>query len=221
LTVVLVPAGMVWQTSLPAADRRGDPHAVAVGREQVEQLSAEKIRQLVDQHLASRPGYRDGFIISRSDVKPLLDRFRAAGWDPAALARIEQSLLADDHFLVRQLRTREGRRFMQEASEFPLVYDRMEKVSKQKGGARAIRSTVVLPNGASFWNAEAKPGFNNTVQMLPTKNGRRRSGQEFSQPTGKIYTASQFAQHLEQARPKPQKQPSKSGGRRGDRSVSR
>jgi hypothetical protein len=210
--VALVLAGTVGQPSIGAAERRGGPGSKPADQDKAEAASAEKIRKIVDQHLSSKSGYGDGFIISRSDVKPILEDFRAAGWDPAALDRIQQSVLADDHFLVRQLRTREGRKFMKAASGFPLLYDRMEQVSEQKGGALAVRNTVTLPNGASFWNADAKPGFNNMVQMLPTKGGRRRSGREFSQATGKIYTATQLAQHLNQARPKQQKPQSKSGG---------
>jgi hypothetical protein len=135
-------------------------------------------------------------LISKSDVSPIFARLKRAGWDAKQLERIYGSVLDDSHFLVRQLRSPQGYKFMRAAGKFPLNYDRMDRVSQAKGGQQAIVNTVQLQNGASFWNPNAKPGFANTAKMLPTRGGRRRSAAEFSRVTGKIYTESQLVKQL-------------------------
>jgi hypothetical protein len=159
---------------------------------------------LVRRHLASLPGYVPGFIISKSDVAPIFAQLKKAGWNAKELERVYGAVVDDGHFLVRQLRSPQGYKFMQTAGKFQLNYDRMDRVSQVKGGQQAIVNTVQLPNGASFWNPNAKPGFANTARMLPTRGGRRRSAAEFSRPTGKIYTESQLVKQLAAVRAKKQ-----------------
>ena len=173
-----------------------------------------RVSQMVAEHLASQPGYERGFLITKSDVAPVFALLKKGGWNAAELDRAFAAVLDDSHFLVTQMRTPQGVKFMREAGKFELNYDRMDRVSQVKGGKQAIANTVSLGDGPSFWNPNAKPGFSNTASMLPTRGGQRRSASEFSRPTGKIYTEEQLVQRLS-AIHKSQRKP---GGQRKDKS---
>jgi hypothetical protein len=158
--------------------------------------SLEELSDLVGRHLASRAGHKPGCLISKSEVAPIISELRADGWSEAGLDRVCQAVLDDKHFLVRQLRSPQGQKFAAAVAKHKGAYDRLDRVSQAKGGQRAIANTILLPDGAGFWNPDSKPGFANTVQMLPTRGGRRRSKAEFSEPTGKIYTGEQLIEQL-------------------------
>ncbi len=188
---------------LDAAARDGAPEARSTG-EKSGKAGDNSHATLARRHLASLPGYVPGFIISKSDVAPIFAQLKKAGWNAKELERVYAAVVDDGHFLVRQLRSPQGYKFMKTAGKFPLNYDRMDRVSQAKGGRQAIINTVQLSGGASFWNPNAKPGFSNTARMLPTRGGRRRSAAEFSRPTGKIYTESQLVKQLAAVKAKKQ-----------------
>jgi hypothetical protein len=160
------------------------------------------VRQVVDRQLAKRPDYRAGDIISKGDVKPIFDQLSKRGWKVADQKEILEKVLADNHFLVKQLRTREGRRFMRQLSSDASVYDRLDRVSRHKRGPDTIRRVIRLPNGATF--AKANPGRGNPslsdlVLVYDRGSANRRQLKDYGKSTGFIYTGSALIKRLQQS----------------------
>lgn len=192
---------------LRGADLKDHPPAANSASGAAPKISTPKqLSEFVEQRLTGDRGYNPGWLVSQRDVSAIVSGLKADGWDADGLDEVYRSVLDDKHFLVRQLRSDQGRKFMEEIGKQKGGFDRLDRVSQAKGGERAITSTMTLPGGAKFWNPDGKPGFANTAQMLPTRGGRRRHAAEFAEPTGKIYTGEQLLKHLTPLLPnKPEK----------------
>jgi hypothetical protein len=165
-------------------------------------LSAQKlpawttVAAATDGYLAKLPEYRAGDILSRSQVQALLAQLAKAGWTVSDGNQILASVSDDNDFVVKQLRTKEGRKFMRKIAGTTQAYDRLQRLAATDGGDRAVRDMMKLPNGDEVLAAltESKAGRDISRRLA---DGPKTGG--FDQPTGRIYTQAQLVDRLKQS----------------------
>jgi hypothetical protein len=134
-------------------------------------------------------------IITKSEVAPLRATLAKAGWkmtDEQWDGTIKL-VLSDDDFIVRNLHTDKGRRFMRQvASKYPEVYDRLDRLAHTTGGGRTGAAGLIAAPDAEYTVAYmfSKGGERSWASMLPERY-------KFDQPTGRLYTAETLKKHLE------------------------
>jgi hypothetical protein len=147
------------------------------------------VKASFERQFAARKDYEPGDVISQGDVAPLFAQLLAKGWDIAEGDEILKLVSSDQTFFVVQLRTREGRKFMRKAKGQALVYDRLDRLSRMKGGQKLIASITTIPKGDQLMHAKPTPGLRDLTQLLPKgKNGKTPVDKDFGKPTGLIYT---------------------------------
>jgi len=179
----LTPASAAAPARAPGPDKRAGSPAF------------QPIRSFVLQYFSRLPDFRKGDLISQGQVRPLLEHLTGLGLavpDPKDfLARVP----AEDSFLVRQLRTRQGRKFMRHLSGVPGVYDRLERLAAMKRGRKTIVELIGRgKKGAAVivYFADEQDG-----QKMGRLMARRGQSPDFNKSTGKIYTVDQLLDELE------------------------
>lgn len=141
-------------------------------------------------------GYRPGDLLKRSQVRAVLAELIAKGYEiPHANAILGRSVL-DDSFLAKQLETAGGKRFLR-------------KIGQISGGYRRLERLAALPQGKQLVHQlQRDPGGDKLIEYLATTASGRRLGSmtangphgvNLNEPTGRIYTAADLAQAIEQA----------------------
>jgi len=160
------------------------------------------LKRIIQQHFADEPEYDSGDIISRSQVKSLLNRLALAGWRVGKEHGITNSVLPDTAYLVRQLRTSDGEKFMKRISSYPLGYDRLHQLGRIHKGRQLVYDLI---HGV---------GGDEMVKYLTTSKGGKElakqltrvpRGTDFDKPTGQIYTEADLTKRLETAYSKDRK----------------
>lgn len=134
-------------------------------------------------------------ILARSEVKPLFDTLKTAGWSVPGYKTVLNSVLKDSHFLVRSMRTDEGRNFAQKIAKHPLGYDRLDRLAAMPHGRDTVRDLIKGPDGHKM------------IDYLTTTDGGTElgsmlsdapTGKYFNEPTGHIYTVDYLIDVLKQ-----------------------
>jgi hypothetical protein len=142
-------------------------------------------REMIVRYFENLPGYQPGGILARGEVEPLFEPLKLLGWQVSEWKSITDRVPADDGFLVRQLRTPEGRKFMAHVSTYPLGYDRLDRLAKLPRGPELIRQFIRGPEGYKMIEYMTEtPSGNNLGGML----SQSPNGKDFNKPTGQIYT---------------------------------
>lgn len=173
-----------------------------------------KVQEVVATQLASLRDYEKSDIISSSDMKPVFPELAKMGWKVKDQEEILKQMLRPTDFLVKELRTPNGKRFMRKISGDQAVYDRLDRVSEHKRGPATIRNVIRLPDGEKYMRAKPAPGnptLSDLVLMYDRGSVQHRSIKDFDKPTGKIYTGNEFLKRLKESyaeanrpkRPKP------------------
>ena len=162
--------------------------------------AAEKPRinqldQAVRQYFAQLPDYQPGDLIDRNQAAKLMKDLRARGWKLCATEALLQKIPTPDEFLVQQLRTAAGKKFMRNISKMPLGYDRLDRLAQLPQGQQTIRDLIRGPGGYKLIDyMTGASGGKQLGKMLSNSP----QGRDFNGPTGKIYTATAFTQWLAQ-----------------------
>jgi len=158
-------------------------------------LSRAQIRQLVASHLKSNPEYVAGDLITQGDVEPIFNTLIEQGRPPADNESLYDAFLPERDLLAKSLRTPEGRRFMRAVARLPNVFDRLERLSWSETGRRMLRELIASPEGPAMLEKMLTPeGIALIEESL--KNDPR--GGNFQLPTGKVHTADQLIDRLEE-----------------------
>jgi hypothetical protein len=179
---------LVYMTGLAAAAQRGRVP---------DDLTLTKA---IESYFASQPGYQKGDLITRSQVEKFLAKLQAAGVKLSDAASIAKLGLPDESFIVRELSTPDGRRFMRKIAHDPGTYARLDRLSTIPRGQTTIRDLV-----------RQKDGDKLIEYMATTKGGKAmggmmagaRGGVDLNKSTGRIYTADDLIAVLKAALAKP------------------
>lgn len=155
----------------------------------------EKIEQTYSAFFDRVSHHHPYAIITKNEVAPLRADLAKVGW------RIPEDqwndtvklILSDDDYLVKNLHTDKGRKFMRQvASKYPEVYDRLDRLAHTTGGGRTGAAGLIAAPDAQYTVAYmfTKEGERSWASMLPERY-------KFDQPTGRLYTAETLKKHLE------------------------
>jgi hypothetical protein len=133
-------------------------------------------------------------ILSHGDASKTFAKLEKAGWNLADRKQIEKRFLSDSDFLVRQLRSKAGRKFMQRIETMSGAYDHLDHLRKMPYGPRRIRELIRGPDGYKLIEyMTSTKGCKNLGRQF----SRGVNGKGFNKPTGRLYTARQFTAELQ------------------------
>jgi hypothetical protein len=156
--------------------------------------------KVVDSYFASVPGYQKGDLIARSQIEKVIAKLEAAKVKVPGAGDIVKLGLADDSFLVRELSTPEGRRFMRKMDQHSGSYAHLDRLSTIPRGQLIVHDLVRQKDGDKFiqYLTNTKGGHNMGNMMA-----QARGGVDLNKPTGRIYTADDLLAALKSALAKP------------------
>ena len=155
-----------------------------------------QIEQAVSRHFESLPQYQPGDVITRSNVEPIFKQHDLMGWLGAERTAILSQLAGDDDFLVRQLRTPQGRKFAARIANYPDGFDRLERLSRLPRGQRMVKGLIRGPGGYKLIQyMTTSSGGANLGKML----SKAPKGADFNASTGRIYTVAMLLARLSQS----------------------
>jgi hypothetical protein len=151
--------------------------------------------KVVDEFFASQPGYQKDDLVTRSQIEKVIAKLASNGLkihDPASIAKRG---LADDSFLVRELSTAEGKRFMRKIARAG-GYATLDRLSTLSSGQLLVRDLVRQKDGDKMveYLATTKGGKNTGGMMA-----QARGGVDLNKPTDRIYTADDLVAALKVA----------------------
>lgn len=158
--------------------------------------SMTDILTYVDQHFANTKDFRPGDIISTSYVAPLFDGLEKMSWSVPNRKSLLERVPSDKNYVVQQLRTDRGRKFMQQICNLPLGYDRLFHLASIPLGQQQVHDLIRLKDGYKMieYMTTTKQGKNLGTQLSYSPHGAN-----FNQPTGQIYTVEVLKAELEKS----------------------
>ncbi|MDP7020596.1 MAG: hypothetical protein QGG36_32650 [Pirellulaceae bacterium] len=157
------------------------------------------IEEFVHRYLDGLSDYKKGDLLSQGHVAKMTAHMKKMGWRVREEKRLFKDTLPDSHFLVQQLHTRHGHRFMRNVQRHPQIYSKLERISSAHGGRALVRDLLKLPDAAKYANPNRARGVPQMKDFLP-KHGNSRQPQirDYNKPTGKIYTEDQLLKRLKE-----------------------
>jgi hypothetical protein len=146
----------------------------------------QAIQSELAKHFASLEGLQVGDLLSQSQIDGALDVVHDAGWDVPDRKSIVERALPDGSFMVKQLRTPAGLKFMRRVARHPGAYNRLDRLSTIAGGQALIRDLIHQKDGDKL------------LEYLTTTPGGQRMGRmasnvqrgvDLNKSTARIYTA--------------------------------
>lgn len=155
----------------------------------------DKVSQAVFTYFQAQPDHERSDLVSQRDVKAALAQVKAIGWDVPTQNKIVDRALADSSFIVRELSTPDGRKFMRKIAQHPGTYSRLDRLSTLGNGEATIHSLIGDKGGDDFvtYLATTTSGKNLGKMMAGTQGGV-----DLNKPTGRIYTADELVDALKQ-----------------------
>jgi hypothetical protein len=154
------------------------------------------VAQLVDSYFARLPDYRAGDLISQSQIVAVIRQIDAAGGEVKNARGIVDRGLPNSSFLIRELSSPAGKKFMRSVGQHQGGYARLDRLSSISGGQKIVRDLVRQPGGEKLVDyLTTTEGGSNLGHTL----GGARGGVDLNQPTGRIYTASDLLAALDGA----------------------
>jgi hypothetical protein len=158
---------------------------------QVHAASADKLPNFqevtreVQTYFASQAGYQKGDIIKRSQVERVLKNVAAAGWELNNPQSVVELVLPDSSFLIRELSTLGGKKFMRKVGANAGGYSHLEQLSTIPRGEQTIRQLIRDPGGDQLitYMATTQGGHKMSKMM-----GGVRGGVDLNKPTRRVYT---------------------------------
>jgi hypothetical protein len=187
--VTLVRGGLILSIAL-AVYMTG---RVAAAQQSAKTPDDRVLANAVESYFASLPGYKKGDLITRSQIEKAIAKLEAAGVKVPDASAIAKLGLADDSFLVRELSTTQGKKFMRELAKDPSTFERLDRLSTIPRGQTLIRQLV-----------REKGGDDLIVYLATTQGGKNmgsmmaqaRGGVNLNKPTDRIYTVDDLVAEL-------------------------
>jgi hypothetical protein len=156
----------------------------------------EKAWQTVETELAKYPNYQDGDLISRRQVEVVFPVLQKLGWKVLDQSDILAMLPDDNEFFVTRLRTKAGRKFMRQMSQYPLAFDRIDRLGQMSMGNDNIDALIRGPDGYKMLQYMTETVWGKNMGKMLSKAPK---GKDFNGPTGRLYTADALMLRLQQS----------------------
>ena len=142
------------------------------------------VEKTVKATLAMLKDYKPGDLITREDAAGVFTALKKSGWEVKKSDDLSERMLSTSDEMVRELRTKQGRKFMRNVGGVPGGYDRLDRLRNLPYGSRRLREFIREPEGYKL------------IEYMATTPGGKRMGRElsskkrgdFNAPTQKIYT---------------------------------
>jgi hypothetical protein len=151
------------------------------------------VKQAVQDHFGGIEGYEATDIISKSQAEGALDAVARLGWKVAERDEIGEAVPKDDEYLVMQLRTRKGTKFMRQIAKQTGGYDKVDRLLQLPDGKSIVSRLIAGPDGHKLIDYMAGAGGGKEMEKML---GRTPKGKGFGKPTGRIYTMDQLIDRL-------------------------
>jgi hypothetical protein len=154
------------------------------------------IAKAIEAWFGSLPDYQPGDLITRLQIETILTKLDDAGVHVPDAASIAKLGLANDSFLVRELTTPAGSKFMRKLARNPGTFAHLDRLSTIPRGEKLIRDLIRDKGGDTL------------VEYLATTKGGQKmgdmmaavpDGSDLNKPTGRIYTVADFEAALKSA----------------------
>jgi hypothetical protein len=156
----------------------------------------EKAWQAVETELAKYPNYQDGDLISRRQVEPAFVVLKKLGWNVLDQNDILAMLPDDNAYFVTRLRTKAGRKFMRQMEQYPLAFDRIDRLGRMSMGNDNIDALIRGPDGYKMLQYMTETVWGKNMGNMLSKAPK---GKGFNEPTGTLYTADALMLRLQQS----------------------
>jgi hypothetical protein len=142
--------------------------------------------QAVGDYMQTQPDQQPRDLLTQRQVRAALAAVVAAGWDLPGQDKIAARALADNSFVIRELSTPEGRKFMRKLAQHPGTYSRLDRLSTLGNGQDTIHTLIRTKQGEDLiiYMATTSGGKNLGKMMAGTQGGV-----DLNKPTDRIYTA--------------------------------
>jgi hypothetical protein len=155
-----------------------------------------KVAQAVADYFRAQPDQLETDLVNQHQVRAALAAVAAAGWQVPGQEKIAGRALADNSFLVRELSTPDGKKFMRKLAQHSGTYSRLDRLSTLQNGQETIHSLIQKKGGEDLVTYLATTsGGNNLGRMMSGTKG----GVDLNKPTDRIYTADDLLAALKQA----------------------
>lgn len=152
------------------------------------------VKGTVKRHFAGLRDFKNGDLITRDQVAPVLAQLESLGWVPADGREILANVPTAGEFLAVQLRgSKQGVAFMRAIGGLPSAYDRLDRLARLPQGVQTIHDMIHKPGGAELirYMTTSKGGDELGKMLAHSPKGRR-----FNEPTDRIYTVDQLIARL-------------------------
>lgn len=158
--------------------------------------SFDRVVATLTAYFRSLPDHQRSDLVSQRQVADALDAVAQAGWQVHDAGKIVALALPTNSFLVGELATPDGKRFMRKISESPGTYSRLDRLSRLAQGQQVVSQLIGDAGGDTFiaYLATTNSGHNLGQMMAGTPNGT-----DLNLPTGRIYTADDLLAVLRKA----------------------
>ncbi|MBI1901890.1 MAG: hypothetical protein HYS13_12370 [Planctomycetia bacterium] len=153
----------------------------------------DAVKQAVEEHFAGIKGHEATDIISRSQAEGALDAVASLGWKVPDREEIVSQVPKDDEFLVKQLRTQKGTKFMRQIAKQAGGYDKVDRLSQLPDGKSIVSRLIAGPDGHKLVDYLAGASGGKEMEKMLARTPR---GKNFDKPTGRIYTMDQLIDRL-------------------------
>jgi hypothetical protein len=173
----------------PDADPK---HPAAASDSKPQRPAWADIEKSVKATLAKTQGYQEGDLITREDASAVLADLKTLDWKVPEPSQLTDRLLPASDEMVRQLRGKQGVKFMREIGSVMEGYDRLDRLRKLPNGQRRLRELIHQPGGYTMiqYMATTRGGENMGRELSSKKQG------DFNSATKRIYTESQLLTEL-------------------------
>jgi len=154
----------------------------------------DEVTAAAEKALHADPRYESGDLITRKQVVAVVNELERLGWKLEDRRKFEKLALEDGSFLVKQLTSTNGKKFLRQISSMPLAIDRLDRMSQMKLGHSTVERLVRGPDGYKLFDymTNAKGGHELAKMLTNEGNGN------FDKPTGKLYTEAYLMRELKE-----------------------
>ena len=154
------------------------------------------VQDLTRKHLESLPPQPYADLVVWEDLQPLFDEIVQRGWALPYREEISKRMVKQGEFLAQFARSEPGARYLNSCSQ-ELLLDRIDRMSRARGGQRALQDLVRLPNATSISPTPTKSFMPSLTDMLPKSGGKAPRIKDYDKPTHRTYSKEQVLQVMQ------------------------
>ena len=180
---------------LTAAEADSAQKEYRTGKTKNRPPSFQQVETSVKQYFEKLPGFNVKGIITVAQVSPVFAQIEQAGWKISRKDRkaLLERVLPDNSFMAKQLGTKGGKKFAAQIYNYPMGFDRLDRISRMPQGKDTVRRLIRGPDGYKMIQyMTTTPGGKNMGRMMSNSP----KGKNFNKPTGRIYTVKMLLREL-------------------------